>query len=337
MSNKLSQGSTPDNVLPPSWTRFGSLGLLVVATLGASGCIEDSDCGICDPDKLVLESISGINYSDRSIHLLTPGVKEGKYFIEDIGACVETPEANNEIPTQNAERGPEEWCKLSPLVSWRGLEFVFNNLLEPTSIELIRKQPTNPNLFEVYDWKSKIAHIEGPITRYNGDYRATPGDDPDTVSRGINLTCIDNLAALGQSFNHEVLDQNPGICEGFYEADGRTLPLKMQYEGKTESYRGETDWRVYSCAAPDSGPDTCCSVCDYELSVNVAKYGLETEGGARRSPANALTCDPNGNVYEDCAGFVPFVDREFETNRYVYDWNGSVGEWRVAWPTRSAR
>ena len=103
----------------------------------ASACVSDPDCGICDPDKLVLESITGINYANRRVHLLTEGVDEGKYFIEEVGACVETEAANSLVGATPATRGAEEWCKLSPLVSWQGLEFVFNNLLEPTTIELV--------------------------------------------------------------------------------------------------------------------------------------------------------------------------------------------------------
>jgi hypothetical protein len=171
-----------------------AMGAAFIALIGTTGCISDTDCGVCDPDKLVLESISGINYSNRKVHQLSDGVTQGKYFIEDISACEETEDATD---LAKAPRGAEEWCKLSPLVTWQGLEFVFNNLLDPTTVELVRKDPSNPQLFEIYDWKTQIAHIEGPITRFNGDYVPQTGDDPDLVTRAINLTCIDNLAAQG--------------------------------------------------------------------------------------------------------------------------------------------
>ncbi len=306
-----------------SGTRGAFVGFAFVTLAGMSGCISDTDCGVCDPDNLVLESVSGINYANRKVHLLNDGVSKGKYFIEDIGACVETTEAGE------APRGAEEWCKLSPLVSWQGLEFVFNNLLDPTSIELVRKDPSNPNLFEIYDWKTRIAEIEGPITRYNGDYIEQSGDDPDLMLRSINLTCADNLREMGMDFNHEVLDENPDICNGFHTVDGEKMPLKMQATGTTKSYPGSTDWRAASCSAPDSGPDTCCTVCDYELSVNVAKYGVVSEGGAQRTPANAIACTPGGNVYEDCAEFITDVNREAESNRYTYEWNGSIETFRL--------
>ncbi|PRP89928.1 hypothetical protein ENSA5_69650 [Enhygromyxa salina] len=311
LASKFGRGSTVGTAF------VGAIGIL-----GTTGCISDTDCGVCDPDNLVLESITGINYANRRVHLLTEGVDKGKYFIEDIGACVETEDA------EESPRGAEEWCKLSPLVSWQGLEFVFNNLLDPTSVELVRKDPSNPQLFEIYDWKTRIAEIEGPITRFNGDYVEQTGEVPDIMLRSVNLTCIDNLRAQGIDYNHEEIDANPDICNGFYEVDGKMLPLKTQAVGITKSYPGETDWRGASCTAPDSGPDTCCTVCDYELSVNVAKYGVD-DNGVRRTPANALSCTPGGNVYEDCAGFITDVNRETETNRYAYEWDGSVDTFRL--------
>jgi hypothetical protein len=293
--------------------------------LSPLGCVSDGDCGICDPNHLVLESITGSNYADRRVHLLTPGRERASYFVDEIGLCIESAEATN---PELAVRGAEEWCKISPLVTLGGLEFVFNNLLEPTTVELIRKDPSDPNLFEVYDWKTRIARIEGPITRFNGDYVPAPSDAADRVLRAVNLSCIDNLRAQGIDFDHEALAS--GACDGFQTtAGGRRLPLEMQLEGTVESFRGETDWRVAGCTSPDSGPDTCCNVCDFELSVNVAKYGVTSEGGPRRTPAEAITCDPEGNVYEQCAGFIPQVDREFETNRYAYEWNGQVETWRL--------
>src|SRR5690606_22953769 len=110
---------------------------------------------------------------------------------------------------------------------------------------------------------------------------------------------------------------------------GELKPLKLQASGVTRSYPGTTDWRGARCAAPDSRPATCCTVCDYELSVNVAKYGVVSDGGARRTPENAIACTPSGNVYEDCRDFVTYVDRSAETNRYTYEWNGSIETFRL--------
>ena len=77
-------------LLASKLARGGAIGAAFVGVIGTTGCISDTDCGVCDPDKLVLESISGINYSNRKVHLLTDGVSKGKYFIDDIGACVES-------------------------------------------------------------------------------------------------------------------------------------------------------------------------------------------------------------------------------------------------------
>src|SRR5690606_15400467 len=157
---------------------------MLVATGGlsltATGCIEDTDCGVCDPNKLVLESLTGFNYANRKIHILTGDAKDPKFFIEDLVECDETEDAIGSL------RGPESWCKISPIMVFEGLELVFNNLLDGASTELIRKDPSNPKLFQVYDWKTQILEIQGPITRYNGDYVAASVTEPERVSRRIN-------------------------------------------------------------------------------------------------------------------------------------------------------
>ena len=299
--------------------------LAAVAAL-TSGCTSDPDCGICDPNRLVLESLAGVNYDNTQIHLLTQGRSSGRYFTEELSPCLESEAANDPL---QAQRGPEQWCKLSPLISLSGLEMVFNNLLDPTTVELVRLDPSNPNLFEIYDWKHRIAEIHGPITRYNGDYFARPGEEPDTVTRAVNLTCIDNLRALGRDFDHEVLAEDPDICVDVYEADGRLLPLKLQAEGVTRAPAGQTDPRAFGCSTPPDGPDTCCNVCDFELSVNVAKYGLDGAGEAARGPSEALACTLGGNIYEDCADFEPFVDRSDEVRRFRYAFAGEADEFRL--------
>jgi hypothetical protein len=93
----------------------------------------------------------------------------------------------------------------------------------------VRKRPDNPNLFEIYDWKSRIVSIEGPISRFNGDYLRADGENPDVMLRSVNLSCIQNLRAMGIDYDHETYQDDPAICEGFYEAEGDTWPLKMQW------------------------------------------------------------------------------------------------------------
>jgi hypothetical protein len=288
-----------------------------------AGCVRDSDCGVCDPDNLILESITGVNYTNTKVHLLSPDCEgdscpdpfdKGTYFIEEIGPCEETEDATS-------SSRPDDYCLMSPMIVFGGVEFVFNNLLDPTSIELVRKRPDNPQLFEVYDWKSQIAEIHGPQTRFNGDYI---DGEIDTIHRATNLTCIEKL----DGFDAE--DVGTDICEAVERQGDQLVPLKMEVDAVIKSYRGETDWRGGSCDTPDEGADTCCTVCDYELSVNVAKYGLVAAGGEKAGPGNgALLCDPDGdkflaNAAGGCAEFVPWVDRADEETTYTYDWGGQT-------------
>ncbi len=331
-----------------SWATRPLLGALVVGLgLSLAGCIEDPDCGICDPHSLVLESISGINYGSRKIHLLSPpcegercpgDLSEGSYYIDPIGPC-ETSELALASP-----RGPAEYCRLSPLVTAFGIEFVFNNLLDPTSIELVRRRPDNPQLYEVYDWKTQVLEIQGPITRFNGDFHLGASEDPDRMSRLVNLSCIDNLRDQGQVFSHVEL-QDPALnpCNAVDEATG--LPMKLRGQGRITATRGLWDSRALSggagqaCSTPDNGPDTCCSDCDFILSTQVAKYGVfgSTDPGSgsvledgdllrpsnlrRPSDDSAITCDLEGDPLSQCREFVVAVDRSEETRQYDYAWS----------------
>ncbi|HEY0138309.1 MAG TPA: thrombospondin [Nannocystis sp.] len=332
--------------------------LAVLATPGMSACVSDPDCGICDPDNLILQSIAGVNYAGKTVKLLGPEcvgdacpgpMQEGQYFVEKIIPCIETADA------LDSPRGVDEWCKVSPMVVDSGLQFIFNNLLDPTSVELVRKKADNPQLFEVFDWKTQIVHLEGPITRFNGDYRpgATPAA-PDTVERAQSLACIDNLRRLGRPYDHTVLASDPGICDGTHVGpDGRVWPLRTQLQredagGRTapttvETWRGETDTRAatQSCTRPQDGVDTCCDVCDYELAVNVSKYGvlapvdeLAPAGDRRRRFADAITCDPGGDKLRECRDFTPHVDRSHEVRSYEYTWDGARQRFRVPRPDK---
>jgi hypothetical protein len=334
------------------WRLAALFGLTGLAA-GSMSCVSDPDCGVCDPDSLILQSIAGVNYAGKIVKLLGPEcvgdncpgeITEGQYFVEKVIPCVQTADAID------SARGAEEWCKVSPLIVDSGIQFIFNNLLDPTSVELVRKQAVNPQLFEVFDWKTHIVHLEGPTTRFNGDY--FPGatqTKPDLIKRSTNLACIENLAKQGLPYNHEVLLENPTICDGTYIAeDGKIWPLKTIQQRrdaqgkleptKIETYRGETDNRrqSQSCSPPQSGTDTCCDTCDYELSVNVAKYGVltpvaETERSdqQRRSwradpqaADAAISCDPMGDKFVQCKNFIPHVYRGGEIRRFEYNWDG---------------
>ncbi|MEM7155018.1 MAG: thrombospondin type 3 repeat-containing protein [Myxococcota bacterium] len=336
-------------------TRATGLLLLLGALPTLGGCVDDPDCGICDPHNLVLESISGVNYASRKVHVLGPECEgdrcpgeltEGHYFIEPIGPC-ELSEDALESP-----RGAEEYCRISPLITAFGIEFVFNNLLDPTSIELVRRRPDNPQLYEVYDWKTQVLEIEGPITRFNGDYRIGASGDPDRVARIVNLACVDNLRDQGIGYGHEdYADPSNDPCNTVDPTTGN--PLKMRLDGTIKATRGRWDSRAVgegsgqTCSNPEDGPDTCCSECDFALSTQVAKYGVlsavDTGSGAvlegsdllrpenlRRPlapdaegivpPGGALTCNIDGDPLLDCRGFIPAVDRAKETLSYDYAW-----------------
>jgi hypothetical protein len=271
----------------------------LVAALGAvaltsSGCIQDTDCGICDPNKLVLESMTAVNYANQKVHILQGTPDNPKYFIDDLIQCPETDDA------LDAPRGADEWCKISPLITWQGVELVFNNLLDPA------------------------------------DFINAGVNDPERVTRRVNLTCIDNLNSEG-GFNQEILEGDPTICEQYDTVDGVPMPRKMQYaaidgvEPTTKAYRGRTDWRSNSCSTPDEGPDTCCTVCDYELSVNVWKYGEDPGGEKARPGGGAIECAEADDVFESCAGFVNHVNRDEEFAQYVYDWDGDAGPHALPW------
>jgi hypothetical protein len=344
-----SAGSKRSSVLG-RWRLAGLLGLFGTATAASalSGCVNDPDCGVCDPDNLILESIAGVNYAGKIVKLLGPEcvgddcpgeITEGQYFVEKIIPCPQTDEAIN------APRGTDEWCRVSPLIVDSGLQFIFNNLLDPTSVELVRKQAVNPQLIEVFDWKTHIVHLEGPTTRFNGDYR--PGatqTKPDTIERSTNLSCIENLAKQGIKYDDKVIADDPTICDGTYQAeDGKIWPLKTIFqrqsaEGKLEpsrvdTYRGETDTRrqSQSCTPPQSGADTCCDTCDYQVSVNVAKYGVlepvaETAVAGpdkRRSWETAIKCTSGGDKFVDCKNFIPHVYRGDEIRTFEYNWDGN--------------
>ena len=51
-------------------------GALIAAVGGialtSTGCIEDTDCGICDPNQLILESLTGVNYKNEKVHVVQP-------------------------------------------------------------------------------------------------------------------------------------------------------------------------------------------------------------------------------------------------------------------------
>jgi len=314
---------------------------LGLAVLALPGCVDSPDCGICDKDRVTLTSISGPNYAGELVHLVSPtcdgpncpaAFDEAKYFTDEIGPCIETDAAKDD------PFGAAEYCKIAPIVVADGLQFIFNNLLEPT--ERIRKRPDNPNLFETYEWKTRVLSLRGPGTRYAGDWREDPATGVRTVSRLVNLTCIENLTP-GTPYD-------PALCTG---ATLEGTPLKMRADQTFIAPRGRWDDRALGeaneidCEDPQEGIDECCSQCDFALTGQVAKYGVVgappsdslamdelPQGVLARPDAGAIACDPRGDRVVECGAFQPWTSRRDETLGYDYDWDGDGARetWRVS-------
>lgn len=287
----------------------------------------DADCGNSDFD---LEHISGFNYTSSLVHLLSPTcvgpscpapLASGTYGDEAIVPCEETAEA------MESPRGPQAYCRIIPLTLSFGLDIGFTRSPDPDTITLNRPSIANPTEDEPYVWRSGITELRGPSTAFNGRYeRGSPSFEPPTISVR-NLTCRDNLEAQGIEYDPDELQ---AACAATYEVDGATQPLRLQANGVFRPVEGRLDARSFSCDTPDAGPDTCCSACDYELSVNVAKYGVDPMG-VRRSPnaGTALACNPSNDRFEQCRDFRTQVDRTNEVATWRYEWNGCLKDWSV--------
>ncbi len=293
--------------------------VLLIAAAGAmslvpAGCFEDADCGICNDNSLELQIISGTNYTGELVHIVSPECvgercpspfTEARRFVETLGLCEETDAA------LAAGRGPWEYCRIAPIVAASGLEFIFNNLLEPTSVELVRTRPDVGNRFEIYQWKTRILGVEGPISRYAGDWRERAADDTSIVTRFVNLSCVDNLREQGLDFSAaDYAEPATNPCTAVVA--GR--PAKLQMDKSLVAPRGRWDDRAigdasaYDCDTPADGVDNCCSQCDFSLSVMVSKYGAS---------GTPMECDPQGDRLIDCADFVVADSREDEPERAV--------------------
>jgi hypothetical protein len=120
---------------------------------------------LCDPDNLILETIAAANYAGKEINVLSPEcvgdrcpepLTSAKVFVNTIGRCEESDGATG------SARGVEEWCKISPLIVGEGINFIFNNLLDPTSVELVRKQLTNPQALRGLRLEDPDPQDQGP-------------------------------------------------------------------------------------------------------------------------------------------------------------------------------
>jgi len=305
---------------------------LLLAAAGLYGCANDSECEGCDPDNLVLRSISGVNYAGKTI-VIDDLKCEGPRCPASSGngrTCT-LADASNDGAT-DIDTSPEA-CRPSPLVTADGLDFAFNNPLERTSIQLQRTRPDDLEETEVYDWKTKAIHIQGPITRWNGDY-GVDLEGRGTMTRMVNLSCIENLADRGSTYGHGDY-ANPALnpCN---HLDAAGTPLKMRLEGVLLAPTGLRTATAESCSLEGEGDD-CCTHCQWLTSTRVARYGVD-EVGTPRSPnraadgfeAAAIQCSPSdGTVvvdkYAECGGFISSVDRQHEELRWTYSWSSAVG------------
>jgi hypothetical protein len=331
---------------------------LALALASASACGDEGECGVCDEDNLVLQAVGGFNYAGEYFWMVSPTCEgpacpepfdEARIFVDNVGPCTQT-----EVAMQSS-RGPEEYCTFSPMLASEGLDFVFNNLLDPTTIELVRNAIVpGVNAFEVYDWKTRILEIRGPITRYRADWHQDGAVAK--VTRGINLSCIDNLDDEWFLANPGTIEQNPDPydhldnddpaadpCNALSPVTG--LPRRLRFEeskdenhdGVPESYghapvtkstRGLWDHRAiglaaeHTCVTPDVGVDDCCSQCDYALGVQVEKYGEGVNDGAVAAPrrVGASSCFAPDGTPIACAPAIacdPAADRLTTCREFV--------------------
>ncbi len=297
---------------------------------GSAGSSESGPaCGdACDPDFAVAH-LSGVNLASKTVHLLgdTTGTCEGErcpttlasllYEGAAVGPCIESEDALDSL------YGPDEYCRLSPLVTAYGLEVGFATPVDRSSFVEVGGGLETADA-GAYLWRAGIVTIEGPGTAYRGAMPVSSAGTPQTITDVRNLTCIDRLAAEGIAWTPATLD---ALCSATWDDGGTLRPRRMAATMEHVPTHPRYGAGGVSCDTPD-GSDTCCSSCDYELSVAIAKYGVD-ELGQRRDPAQgtAIACDPDGDVLVECRGLVTSVDRSRETNSYTYAWDGAAQAW----------
>ncbi|MEM6989450.1 MAG: hypothetical protein AAF721_03100 [Myxococcota bacterium] len=332
------QDEDTTGVVPPADSTDDGLDESSDGAVGSTGCVPvgESSGGLteceddCDASGFELEHISGVNYRGQRVHHLSPTcigptcpepLQSGTFGPEPIVPCEETADA------LASPRGPEVHCQFAPLALTFGFELGFTQPPAADSITLTRPRIDDPSTVEDYLWRSRTVEMRGPGTEFNGHYVRGSSPTPDRVERVTNLSCLANLEARGLPFDPEDLAT---ACAATFDEDGATVPLRRRAEVVFRPTEGRLDPRNVSCNTPDAGPDTCCNACDYELSVNVAKYGVAPTG-VLRSPNtdNALACDPDADRLSTCRDFRPRVNRTGEVATYRYEWNGCTSDWRV--------
>ncbi|HWB76302.1 MAG TPA: hypothetical protein VG755_15130 [Nannocystaceae bacterium] len=281
--------------------------------------------GICDPD-FAIGYINGINLYSRNVQLLADGLGtcvgdrcpgtlgNQLYGTEPVVPCSES-EAANASPL-----GAAEYCRIAPLVATFGLDVGFTTPVERASFEELGG--VFPSEEGAWLWHADVVAIEGPGTAYRGDFPYTVAGQPLVITAVENLSCIARLADEGVAWSSDTLD---ALCSATWNDGGTLRPRRMAASMQFAATAGRYAAGGSACEA-GQGADACCNSCDYELSVAVAKYGVDGSG-ARRGPTDAITCDPQGDALQECRAFVPSVDRARETRVYRYAWDGAAVEW----------
>ena len=299
----------------------------------ADGTDTANDCGIeCDPEFAV-SVISAVGFNGQFVHLYGSDSCEGDRCPDTVTpepredgpvfSCIESEEA------QQSPVGAQEYCRFAATLI-RGPQIGFQTPVDVQSFERTRPRLDDPSMEEPYHWFTGAVRIEGPGTAFRGDYHRGVTDDRDTVSSVHNETCAARLTAQGVSFSDDDLEE---LCEGTWDDGGTLRPLRMDPSvvfrpgpGMLSSTSGQ------SCSTPASGPDTCCSACDFLLSSAVARYGVDGIGEPRTvRDGTAIACDPSGDPLLECRGLQLHVERNEESIPYTYAWDGEPQQWLLPW------
>lgn len=284
--------------------RAGLPAILFSLAMLPSACADE-------PEALLLRSISGVNHAGHTIRI-------------DLGAPAGTP--CSFVDQADSDEADANACMLAPLVTVDGLEFAFNNALRSGSVQRRREDPTNPDVLEVFDWKTRAIGLVGPIARWNGDYHVDL-DGRGIVTRMVSLSCIDNLTDQGATYSHDsYVDPDLDPCNGL---DPSGNPMKMRLGQEIKAVTPLLTADAHSCTS-----EGCCDSCGWQTSTRVVPYGVDADGNARTSPdggdfgatsGSAIACaarDEGGPVdtYAVCRAFAPSVDRQNEELRWDYEW-----------------
>jgi len=285
------------------------------------GCVED-----CDPDFAV-SYLMGPNFALRDVALLGDATCEGANCpaaVSPVGVdgtpimgCPALEEAS-ESPL-----GVEEYCRLAPVWLAVVLDVGFATAVERSSFEELRPRPDAPTLEEPYLWHAEVVELHGPGSAFRGNYEDGQLEEPARVTEVFNETCAARLTAEGIAWTPQQLET---LCVGTWDDGGVLRPLRLDPAMVLTPTEGKLSTQGSSCDRPSSGPDTCCSSCDWLLGPAVARYGVD--GGARRSltEGTAIACDPDGDPLVDCRDLVLAVERDAESS-YTYAWDGAAQAW----------